>query len=318
MNATTTRLALRLHRFELLGLGALIVVACALTVLVSSWMDGAGFGPECVRQMLAGANSSSTCERAQRAFDAARGAPLVGMTQFLLAGIPFLLGAMAGVAVVGRELERGTTRLAWALAPSRTCWFVGRVVPVLIVVLALSFIAGAAADRLVRAMSPETDTANGFLLFGFRGVVLASRATFGFAVAVLAGTVIGRALPALLVAAVITVVGLAGGSAVHTRILEREAVPLVGDMDQQENLHFASGFVLPDGRFVGWEEMTAIEPMPADGSASWPGPQYRQASLVVPGSRYRFVEARESLVLAGGALVALALAGLVVRRVRPG
>ena len=41
-------------------------------------------------------------------------------------------------------------------------------------------------------------------------------------------------------------------------------------------------------------------------------------NLVIPGERYRFVEAREAAVLIGGSLVALLLAGLVVARRRPG
>jgi hypothetical protein len=41
-------------------------------------------------------------------------------------------------------------------------------------------------------------------------------------------------------------------------------------------------------------------------------------SIVVPGERFRFVESREALVLAGGTLVALLLAGFVVSRRRPG
>ena len=41
-------------------------------------------------------------------------------------------------------------------------------------------------------------------------------------------------------------------------------------------------------------------------------------SLLIPGKRYRFVEAREALALAGGSLVALLLAGFVVSRRQPG
>ena len=41
-------------------------------------------------------------------------------------------------------------------------------------------------------------------------------------------------------------------------------------------------------------------------------------NLVIPGERYRFVEAREAGVLIGGSLVALLIAGFVVVRRRPG
>jgi hypothetical protein len=41
-------------------------------------------------------------------------------------------------------------------------------------------------------------------------------------------------------------------------------------------------------------------------------------NLVVPGTRYQEVAARESLALLGGALVGLLAAGFVVARRRPG
>jgi hypothetical protein len=45
---------------------------------------------------------------------------------------------------------------------------------------------------------------------------------------------------------------------------------------------------------------------------------YPTVNLVIPGERYRFVEAREALALAGAAIVALLLAAGVVSRRRPG
>jgi hypothetical protein len=41
-------------------------------------------------------------------------------------------------------------------------------------------------------------------------------------------------------------------------------------------------------------------------------------SLVIPGERYRLVEAREALALGSGTIVWLGFAGLVVSRRRPG
>ena len=54
------------------------------------------------------------------------------------------------------------------------------------------------------------------------------------------------------------------------------------------------------------------EPFDAEGN-----PRYPIVDLVVPGDRYRLVEAREALVLAGGSLASLILAGAVVARRRP-
>ena len=46
-------------------------------------------------------------------------------------------------------------------------------------------------------------------------------------------------------------------------------------------------------------------------------PEYPQVALVVPGTRYRSVEAREAGALAGGSIVAIGLGALVVGRRRP-
>ena len=51
------------------------------------------------------------------------------------------------------SLERGTVRLAWWLTPSRWRWYLARLLPILGVVVVLTFAAGVAADR---GCSPRT------------------------------------------------------------------------------------------------------------------------------------------------------------------
>ena len=127
----------------------------------------------------------------------------------------------------------------------------------------------------------------------------------------------GRALPAVIFAAIIATIGLAGGEAVHQRILATEAVP---DPDgherqrrQRQPVSSTSGFVLPDGSLVGYDYFAERSPYDEIGN-----PKYPMVAMVVPGERYRFVETREAAALAGGSLVALLLAAFVVSRRRPG
>jgi len=220
---------------------------------------------------------------------------------------------------VARELERGTTRLAWSLAPSRLRWLVVRIVPALVVVFVLSFIAGAALDRLVAAAEPRTDAAANFSGYGFRGVVLAARATFVFSIGVAVGAVMGRMLPALIVTAVVAYVGLGGGMYVHDKILVSEAA-LVDDATGAGvpgAMYFDQRIRTPDGRVVSWDELNTLVPYPEDGS-DWPPAGYTNVAIVIPGERYRFVEAREVAALGGGSLVACGIGALAVRRRRPG
>ena len=93
--------------------------------------------------------------------------------------------------IVARELERGTARLAWSLAPSRMRWYLARLLPILVVLAILTFVAGIAVDRFIAATTPETDLSNSFTAFGFRGLLIASRAVFIFAVAVAVGAIVG-------------------------------------------------------------------------------------------------------------------------------
>ena len=183
----------------------------------------------------------------------------------------------------------------------------------------LTFAAGAAVDRFFAASVQGEDPAASFSLFGARGGLLAARAAFIFGIAVAVGAVVGRALPALILTALIATIAIAGGEGVHQNlILRNEAIPVPMSFDdsmsnRRGDLFFDTRFQLPDGSLVGYEYFHDQDPYDENGN-----PLYPMFSMVVPGSQYRFVEAREALVLAGGTLVALVLAGYVVSRRRPG
>ena len=248
-------------------------------------------------------------------YDAQNG--VAGLSMGVLIFLSFAAGLFLGVPVVARELERGTARLAWSLAPSRMRWFLARLLPILVVLAVLTYLAGIAAERYVAATTTETDLGNSFTNFGFRGLLIASRAVFVFAVGVAVGSIIGRALPAVILAAVIATIGLAGGERVHQMILASEAVAIPMDPNNNNpspgDLYIDQKFVLPDGSLVDYGYFGGADPYDQNGM-----PKYPVVMLVVPGERYRFVETREALALAGGSLAALVFAGFVVSRRRPG
>jgi len=318
MNRTTTRLAQRLHRFEIVILAALAVLGALLALLVCSWLDGTGY-TACARAMQTGAEPTPACISAQDAFYKIQSGSVVILTQVLLFAVPYLLAVLTGVAIVGREVERGTARLAWSLAPSRATWFAGRLLPLLAVVAAVGLLTGLAGDRLSASMIPGTNPWASLADFGSRGVDQAARVVFAFAVAVLVGAALGRALPALLVGTIVIFLGLGGGSGVDGRILASEAVPVVSATNYYDpaNLTYDTGFLAPDGRFISYDEMLQQFPQPTDPNVPW-NPPYPAAQRIVPGTRYPFVVGREVAVLLAGALGALTLAFALVRRARPG
>jgi hypothetical protein len=122
----------------------------------------------------------------------------------------------------------------------------------------------------------------------------------------------------MIIAALVVAIGLTGGTNVHERILATEAVVVPVDINEfggsaPGDKFIDQKFVLPDGTLVGYDYFGNEPPFDEFGNPSYP-----MVSLLIPGERYRFVEAREALALAGGSLVALLLAGFVVSRRRPG
>jgi hypothetical protein len=313
MNLAAARLTIRLHKLELVALGGVVVALAVAAFVVAGWLDATGYGPGCIDPTGA-QPASASCEALSRKFYDLQGS-LASPIVSLLLTLSYGAAALLGVAVVGRELERGTTRLAWSIAPSRRRWYLARLVPVLVALAGMTFLAGIAIDRLAAASAPGMDMANAFQDFGNRGGLVAARAILVFAIAVATGTLLGRVLPAVMLAAVFAWASLSYGSQIHDRILAGEAIVVDANQDRRGDRYIDQRFRLPDGRLIGWEEMERIDPPPPD--TEWI-PKYPMVNLVIPGERYRAVEAREASALGAGTIVWLGLAGLVVSRRRPG
>ena len=311
------RITARLHRFELVAFSGLALLGVLATIVIAAELDAVGWTAACSDAMRSGAATPRECEFRSNEFYgivSSRGWIVSGLTGF----VPLAAALLIGVAVVGREIERGTTRLAWALTPSRMRWLAQRFVPVLLFVAVIGLVLGAAADRWIAAAEPGIDPANAFAGFGTRGPVLAARALFVLALAVAVGAALGRALPAVMVGGVIAIVGIVGGSEVHQRILRSEAVVIDEATAGPGDLWIDQRFRLADGTLVGWEEIERYDPPPAEFDDTTVWPTLPQVMIGVPGSRYGEVAVREIAALAGGTVVALALTAAIVRRRRPG
>ena len=125
--------------------------------------------------------------------------------QELSAVLPIFAGLLVGVAIVGREIERNTAVLAWSMGLSRLRWLSARVLVVGAVIVLGSAIPAIATEALSAAAHPGVDLARSFANLGGRGSVVIERALIALAVGVLAGTILGRPLPALLAAGVAVV-----------------------------------------------------------------------------------------------------------------
>jgi hypothetical protein len=120
--------------------------------------------------------------------------------------------------------------------------------------------------------------------------------------------------------AVIAAVAISGMGYVHSRWLASEAV-FVDD---------ASGTGTPGalfidqrlrdaaGRSLTWDEAYALVPPEQFDEFSGLPAGWTYQTLLVPGERYPFAQAREVAALAGASLIALGVAAVAVMRRRPG
>lgn len=189
---TGMRLGIRLVRGELLWSSVVVALVAGYLALAAIVVAGIYAGtPACDADRI-GAACAGVAE-AMRPWEQA-GQLVVGSLWVL----PFVLGALLGVAVTAGELEHRTAHLAWTLDGSRVRWFLVRVVPVAVWLALLLGAAALAAEGWTRARL-VTDQP-GFVDYALRSLLVPLHALLAYAVGLATGITIGRVLPALLVA----------------------------------------------------------------------------------------------------------------------
>ena len=231
---------------------------------------------------------------------------------------PVIAGLLAGGPIVARELETGTARLAWSLAPSRLRWLAQRAIPILAMVLVAALAIGATGDALIHLVAPNVDVDQSFAGFRARGVLVGAEALLVASVALAFGAMLGRAVPTLVLSLILVGgLGLAVDK-VERELLTNEAViePVATYQYTDANLIVDNRLQFPDGSILSWEQAFATHPELQNGwDETAGGPQ--GVVLFVPGSRYHDVERREALALVAIAAAFLVLAAVAVLRRRP-
>ncbi len=126
-------------------------------------------------------------------------------TTFAVLAVPFLVAAWAGGALVGRETESGTARLAWTQGVSPARWLASRLVlPAVLTAAGTGLLAG--LHHWAWATSRERIDNTKFwydaATFHANGIVPMALALAGLAAGALAGLLLRRAMAALAAAAV--------------------------------------------------------------------------------------------------------------------
>jgi ABC-type transport system involved in multi-copper enzyme maturation permease subunit len=142
-----------------------------------------------------------------------------------LQAVPPLIGAFAGAPVLARELETGTFRYAWTQAFGRWRWALAK-----LVLLAVAVAAAAGAFSVLFSWYNQPFVAAGYEIpfstrvFDLHGVAFAAWTLAAFAIGVLAGMLIRRAVPAI-AATLAAYAGLAFATGLWLR--EHYITPLV-------------------------------------------------------------------------------------------
>jgi hypothetical protein len=170
--------------------------------------------------------------------------PLVTSIAWLNA-IPALLGILVGAPLVARELELGTFRLVWTQSVTRLRWLIAK----LGLVVGAALLATAALMVVLSWWFGPLHQFGGYyfpLTFDFEGAVPLAHAAFALALGIAAGTLLGKAIPAMATA-------LAGFVAVRVPIAfwarphYLPPITLTGDPSQVNAMVPKADWVLADG-----------------------------------------------------------------------
>src|SRR5450759_794546 len=205
---TRIKLTLKQHRFETIATVVLCLIAAGASFVEVYRLNSIQLPAGCTvgpRYMLSADSSAiaTSCQLAIDRFNAIAWGADMGLVRTLLVLLPFVVGILFGAPLVAKEIEQGTAPLSWALVGSRRRWLLRKMFTAALLIVPLLLLAGLAADVLQGAQTPGTDPHASFENFSFRGVMIVFWGLAALLGTVALGTLIGRTLPAVLVALVL-------------------------------------------------------------------------------------------------------------------
>jgi ABC-type transport system involved in multi-copper enzyme maturation permease subunit len=205
---TRIKLTLKQHRFETIATVVLCLIAAVASFVEVYRLNSIQLPAGCTvgpRYMFSADSSAiaTSCQLAIDRFNAIAWGADMGLVRTLLVLLPFIVGILFGAPLVAKEIEQGTAPLSWALVGSRRRWLLGKMFTAALLIVPLLLVAGLAADVLQGAQTPGTDPYASFENFSFRGVMIVFWGLAALFGTVALGTLIGRTLPAVLLALVV-------------------------------------------------------------------------------------------------------------------
>jgi hypothetical protein len=245
-----------------------------------------------------------------------------GLVMTAMNAVPLMVGLLLGVGLVGREIEGGTAPTVWALAGSRRRWLVGRLVPILVILVALLAFAAIATDMLAAARVPWQLGRPSFDDAGLHGPGVVARGFAAFGLALAVGAWSGRMLPTILISALLALsLGIGGHYLLGTWVQANAheiAVPSWFNGEYDGGKFIGQSFYrLPDGSEVSrFTDVSALAPAGVD-PETWVTNEVRVIAIGVHAPDYPGWVTTEIAAFGAFGLVWLAATFAIVERRRP-
>lgn len=324
MTASRFRLAYRLQRFEIIAAALLVVVVGVTALIVRARLDRVGAPVECLTPWIFDyvGYDEARCEPLQAAFFQIKWDE-AGLVFNAMLAVPFIVGLVLGVGLVGREIEGGTASTVWALAGSRRRWLTGRLVPMLVILLTLLAFAAITSEVLAQGQVPWQSGRPTFDLIGQHGVGVVVRGLAAFGLALLIGAWSGRMLPVVMLSALLALFLAVGGWMLFEQWIQVSAHQI--DVPSWFNGEYDGGVFrgppgwrLPDGTVLsGWDaDPASYAPLGLDRDA-WVRDNVQRLATGVVSADYPSWVATDAAVFGGIGLALVAGAYAIVERRRP-
>ncbi len=320
---TAAWIGFRVHRFEVVVALLVSAVVTLTAVIVKLHLDGAAalVPAGCWDAWFTGTGEVSTaCDGPVRAFLDINESE-VGRVMAAMAFLPFVVGLLVGVPLVGQELEARTAETAWSLAGSRRRWLGNLSGPGLALVLVALGSAAAAAAVVALSREPWRPTGPGWSDLGLYGPIAVARGAAAFGIGLLAGAVVGRTLPALIMGVLgcLLILFVAGGA--RSAWMEANQEMIDGRNGYSAGAIILSGqmFIDASGAALAPEEAYARVPRgtPDEEVSTWLAANMREVYYGVPAAAAPAWERLEVIGLAATSVLLLIGSFVVVERRRP-
>lgn len=191
----------KIHRFEVIFAALVIAVVGVAIWWVSSQLLDLGLSDTCWPRDEDGNFPSAECDGLMSSFwNTMSGQG--GYARIALTVAPSIIGLILGVPIVARELELRTTSLAWSLSLRRSRWLLARALPMFVIGLVGFIVLGWVGSGLFEAMQGGRQGPD-LTEVAASGPALVARGVLAVAIGLLAGALIGRTMPALVIAVVL-------------------------------------------------------------------------------------------------------------------